>query len=54
MTVDAHVAQLSRRHTELETKINAEQSRPGPDEIKLAALKRKKLRLKDEIQRLQH
>ena len=54
MKADAHLAQLSRRHAEIDTLIHEEQIRPGSDGIRLTELKRKKLRLKDEMERMQH
>ena len=41
---------LAQRHAELEREISAEMTRPLPDSTRLAALKKEKLRLKDEIE----
>ncbi len=49
MASAAHLEALYTRHSELDGKIEAERSRPHPDSIRIAELKRKKLRLKDEI-----
>lgn len=43
---------LAERHATLERQIGAEDARPRPDEAELARLKREKLRLKEEIERL--
>lgn len=47
----AHVLQLTRKHRELDTQIRDEQRRPEADAAALQAMKRRKLRLKEEIQR---
>lgn len=43
---------LEDRHAMLERQIAAEDGRPRPDEDELARLKREKLKLRDEIERL--
>ena len=54
MALDAHLVELSERHRSLDRKIEEEISRPAADTLKIAELKRQKLRLKDEIERLKH
>jgi hypothetical protein len=54
MSLQGHVTELSRRHKSLEKQIEAEKSYPARDALKLLELKRKKLQLKDEMERLQH
>ena len=54
MALDAHLNELSHRHRALDRKIEEEQGRPTANELKIMELKRKKLRLKDEIERLSH
>jgi len=54
MALDAHLVELSERHRALDRKIIEEQGRPTADELKIADLKRQKLRLKDEMERLKH
>lgn len=49
MASAAHLHALNARHSELDQMIAAEMSRPHPDSVHIAELKRKKLRLKDEI-----
>ena len=44
-----HVAALREKHEVLDQKINEEEARPFPDTIKLHDLKKKKLRLKEEL-----
>jgi hypothetical protein len=52
MALDAHLVELSEKHRALDRKIEEEQARPTADDLKIADLKRQKLRLKDEIERL--
>jgi hypothetical protein len=52
MRLDARIASLNNRHAALEAQIFEEDHRPRPDAETLAKLKREKLRLKEEMQRL--
>lgn len=52
MSVESHLAQLERKHQALEQAIAAELAHPNQDQTKIAAMKRKKLLLKDEIAKL--
>jgi hypothetical protein len=52
MALDAHLEELSERHRVLDRKIEEEMGRPTADDLKIAELKRQKLRLRDEIERL--
>jgi hypothetical protein len=52
MTVEAHLATLQQKHGSLEEQLRAEMVRPAGQDQVIAELKRKKLRLKDEIERL--
>lgn len=54
MSLQSHVSELSKRHRSLEKQIEAEKAHPAQDNLKLNELKRRKLQLKDEIERLQH
>lgn len=54
MSFQGHVTELTRRHRDLDRQIEAERSHPARDILKLGELKRKKLLLKDEIERLLH
>lgn len=49
MTSTAHLNALERKHAALEAEVFAESRRPMPDAAALAALKKKKLQLKDAI-----
>ncbi|MFL5236573.1 MAG: YdcH family protein [Rhizomicrobium sp.] len=44
--------ELSEKHKQLEELIEAEMAHPDWDEIRVAALKKEKLRIKDELERL--
>ena len=52
MNVSPHLDSLRTKHAALETKIQDEQRRPSADNIQLTSLKRQKLQLKEEIERL--
>lgn len=49
MSLDARIRELSARHRNLENAIAAELKRPASDDVRLTAMKKEKLRLKDEI-----
>jgi hypothetical protein len=52
MAIEAHIAELSSRHRKLEERLAQEMSRPGADDLRITEIKREKLRLKEEIERL--
>ena len=53
MTIASHLAELQRRHAALDGEIRRTVAQPASDSLRVAELKRKKLVLKDEINRLQ-
>jgi hypothetical protein len=53
MAIPAHLVQLSQKHRTLDQRIAEERTRPAADEAKIAKLKLEKLRLKDQIARLE-
>jgi hypothetical protein len=53
MSIEAHLAELERRHRALESEINEARAHPSIDDLEIAELKRRKLLVKDEIVRLQ-
>jgi hypothetical protein len=53
MSIEAHLAELQRRHRALEEQINEARSHPSVDDLQIVELKRRKLLVKDEIARLQ-
>ena len=54
MSLQEHAVSLRSKHARLEQLIDDEQHRPLPDQTTLAKLKREKLRVKDELEQMQH
>ena len=54
MTMQAHLAELERKHQALEAAIAEEMTHPSSDDLKITELKRRKLQVKDEIERIRH
>ncbi len=52
MALDARIRELGNRHRSLEAAIEDEMSRPAVDSLRLWELKRRKLRLKEEMEQL--
>lgn len=52
MAVENRIDSLRTQHADLEDQIHDESTKPMPDDARLAELKRQKLRVNDEIQRL--
>lgn len=53
MTSEGHIAALERRHHDLDRQIQEEMTHLSYDDLKVAALKRKKLEVKDELNKHQ-
>ena len=53
MTLAGHLAELSEKHRLLEMKIQEELARPSADDLQISQLKKEKLRIKDEMAKLQ-
>jgi hypothetical protein len=53
MSIEAHLAELERRHRALEEQISEARSHPSIDDLQIVELKRRKLLVKDQIARLQ-
>ncbi|MEO6013071.1 MAG: DUF465 domain-containing protein [Devosia sp.] len=53
MTTEGHIAALERRHREIDRQIDDELVHVTHDDMMIAALKRKKLEIKDELTKLQ-
>jgi hypothetical protein len=49
MKIDARIRELTDRHRRLEAELRAEQTHPSGDDGRMLELKRRKLRIKDEI-----
>jgi hypothetical protein len=52
MSLESHLTELVRRHQAIESAIASEVAHPSADDLKLHELKRKKLQLKDAIEKL--
>jgi len=52
MSVDSHLQELRRKHDSLSTSVVREQRQPATDSAKIVEMKKQKLRLKEEIDRL--
>jgi hypothetical protein len=50
--METHLVELEKRHEALERQLEEAMAHPGVDTLTLSELKRKKLSLKDEIERL--
>jgi len=54
MALQAHIRELSEKHSALDTLIQKESRSPSVDDTQITALKRKKLKIKEELTLLQH
>ena len=54
MALQGHILHLSNQHKKIEDIIESEMANPDWDEIRVAALKKQKLRIKDELERLKN
>ena len=54
MNVEAYLASLTSKHTQLKRDIEQLEQRPLPDDVIIHDLKKKKLWLKDEMERVRH
>ena len=54
MSLELHLTELVRRHQAIESAIASEEAHPSADDLKLHEMKRKKLQLKDAIEKLKH
>jgi hypothetical protein len=52
MSLQTHLSELERKHEALEREIQDAISHPSTDDLRVVELKRRKLHLKDEINRL--
>jgi hypothetical protein len=52
MSMQSHLAELEKKHQALEEEINECLTHPAVDDLKIVELKRRKLQVKDEIERL--
>ncbi len=54
MSLHAHYEMVQEKHGKLEAKIAAEWVRPSPDLAMIQTLKKQKLLLKEELERIRH
>lgn len=52
MSITSHLQELQRKHQVLSDKVEQAQRSPGMDALAIAEMKKQKLKLKEEIQRL--
>ncbi len=52
MSIASHLQELRRKHETLSTSVTWEQRQPASDPLRIVELKKQKLRLKEEIDRL--
>ncbi len=52
MSLNSHLTELKKKHQTLSEKVDAVQRSPAADPMDVTALKKEKLRLKEEIARL--
>jgi hypothetical protein len=53
MSVQAHLGELAAKHRALEAELEDAMSHPASSDAEIAELKRKKLRIKDEMTKLE-
>ena len=52
MALEAHMKEVADRHRKVQEAIESEMAHSGWDDMRVLALKKEKLRLKDELERL--
>ncbi len=52
MSLNAHLQELQKKHQYLSDQVEMAQRSPGIDDLRVTELKKQKLRIKEEIQRL--
>jgi hypothetical protein len=54
MSLSSHLEELQKKHHALSSKVEEAQRSPGVDDLQITKLKKEKLRIKEEIERLNH
>ena len=54
MSLSSHLQELRKKHQNLAQQVEQAQRSPGSDDLQVTALKKEKLKLKEEIERLTH
>ena len=52
MSLESHLAELQRKHGEIEQEIDEAMAHPSVTDLEIAELKRRKLAIKDQIHRM--
>ncbi len=52
MSLNSHLEELRKKHDHLSYQVESEQRAPGSSDLAVAEMKKQKLRLKEEIERL--
>ncbi len=52
MSLESHLEELQRKHGDLQRQLDEALAHPSTDEIELTRLKRRKLAIKDEMERM--
>jgi hypothetical protein len=52
MSLSSHLQELQKKHETLSRKVEVAQRRPAIDALKIGEMKKQKLRLKEEIERI--
>lgn len=53
MSLQSHLSELSAKHQALDSQLNSALQHPSMDSVEIARIKRRKLQLKDEMQRIE-
>ena len=54
MSLGSHIEELRKKHDTLAKRVEEAERAPGIDDLSVRELKKQKLRVKEEIQRLSH
>ena len=54
MSLSSHLQELRKKHQTLSQEVEEAQRSPAFDDIQLSALKKQKLKIKEELERLSH
>ncbi|MBX3532131.1 MAG: DUF465 domain-containing protein [Rhizobiaceae bacterium] len=52
MSLASHLAELQRKHGEIERELDEAMTHPSTDDLEIVSLKRRKLALKDQMEKL--
>ena len=52
MTLSSHITELKKKHEQLSDRVEQIQNQPSVDALKVVSLKKQKLKIKEQIERL--